>query len=226
MKRKAEPEHRCVRPSGAGPVSGPIDQIVFDLGGVVLRWRPDEVLRREVPSEVQRTVLRGAMFGHSDWLELDRGAIDEGEAARRFAARTGIDAARIRQLIEAARASLSVDEETLCLMRSLKALGVGIYCLSNLSPQTWDDLRHRFDFWSLFDGMVLSCHVGQVKPEPGIYLHLLQRFGLDPRRTVFFDDLEHNVQAARNQGIHAFVFDDAESARRLLQQRFGLTKPN
>ena len=45
-----------------------------------------------------------------------------------------------------------------------------------------------------------------MKPEPEIYQLLLNRYNLNPEETVFTDDLEANIEAAKKEGIHGIVF--------------------
>jgi HAD superfamily hydrolase (TIGR01509 family) len=50
------------------------------------------------------------------------------------------------------------------------------------------------------------------KPNPAIYLHALELLGVDdPSTAVFIDDAPGNVEGARKAGLHALLFEDAES---------------
>jgi putative hydrolase of the HAD superfamily len=59
-----------------------------------------------------------------------------------------------------------------------------------------------------------------VKPEPEVFLHLLEKFGLRAPESVFIDDLPANVESARQVGLHAICFRDAEQCRRELAAYF------
>jgi HAD superfamily hydrolase (TIGR01509 family) len=65
-----------------------------------------------------------------------------------------------------------------------------------------------------FDGEVVSCEEGVVKPMPEIYDILLCRYNLLPEETIFIDDREENVVAAQEKGITTFHFnrDDYEGS--------------
>jgi epoxide hydrolase-like predicted phosphatase len=58
----------------------------------------------------------------------------------------------------------------------------------------------------LFDDIVCSAEVGMAKPEPAIYTLAAERLGLEPSECVFVDDLDTNVEAARQVGMHAVLF--------------------
>ena len=81
------------------------------------------------------------------------------------------------------------------MIRDLKRAGYRLYVLSNMSREFIDFLR-RTEIYGCFDGEVVSCEEGVVKPEPRIYEILLDRFGLDPAETLFIDDRRSNLEAA------------------------------
>jgi len=81
--------------------------------------------------------------------------------------------------------------------------------------------RPRYPFLDWFDGIVISGEEKVAKPEPAIFRHLLDRYGLEPATTVFIDDSEANVRAAAAEGIVSLRFVDAATLREDLR-RFGL----
>jgi FMN phosphatase YigB (HAD superfamily) len=62
--------------------------VIFDLGGVVLRWSPDSILRDFSTHEATRSIVRQEIFKHPDWLDMDRGVLAEDKAIERFQKRT------------------------------------------------------------------------------------------------------------------------------------------
>jgi putative hydrolase of the HAD superfamily len=66
-----------------------IRNVVFDLGGVLVQWRPVEIAARFYADATLRAALVTQVFQHPDWIELDRGTLDETAAARAFAQRLG-----------------------------------------------------------------------------------------------------------------------------------------
>ena len=97
------------------------------------------------------------------------------------------------------------------LVGDLKAAGYRLYVLSNMSREFIAFLR-RFPVYRLFDGEVVSCEEGTVKPEPRIYEILLERYGLDPAETLFIDDRAANIAAAEGLGIAGYLFDHRNPA--------------
>jgi 2-haloacid dehalogenase len=78
-----------------------------------------------------------------------------------------------------------------------------------MEPDAFAVRRTRFGFMKWFDGYVISGLEGVAKPDPRIFELLLQRHGLEPASTVFVDDQERNVTAARALGITALRFTSA-----------------
>ena len=67
-------------------------------------------------------------------------------------------------------------------------------------------------FLKNMDGIIFSCEVKQIKPEPEIYKTVLGRYNLEPSETVFLDDRAENCEAARKLGIHAIQFKNFKQA--------------
>jgi epoxide hydrolase-like predicted phosphatase len=66
----------------------------------------------------------------------------------------------------------------------------------------------RFGFAAMTDLIVYSHEEGMNKPDRRIYERAWQRLGVQPEETIFLDDVEQNVLAARDCGVHATLFQD------------------
>jgi len=182
--------------------------IVFDLGGVVVAWRPEEIVARAFADPATRAIVNREIIGHPDWLELDRGTLTVDEAVDRAATRTGLTRVDVRSFIEGVPGALVADKEVVALVRRLHAAGHDLYCLSNMPTISMEHLERAYDFWHLFRGKVISSQVGHCKPERAIYEHLLRTYGLDPAGTIFIDDVQANVAAAAAFGMQTIRFEN------------------
>lgn len=191
----------------------PLQNVVFDAGGVLLRWDPPAVIARLHPDRETQALIRRQMFEHQDWLEFDRGTYDEEAAARHFSRLSGLAVDETRTLIRATREALEPIPGTIRLVDDLVAAGLNLYLLSNMPVSTFDYLRARFPFFGHFKDLVISGAILLVKPEPAIYKHLVEKTGIVPAESVFIDDLPRNIIAARECGLHAIQFHDPESCR-------------
>jgi putative hydrolase of the HAD superfamily len=191
--------------------------LVFDLGGVVVRWDPDAIIAGVFSEPALRAKVKAGVFEHPDWLELDRGTLGRDEAIARAAQRTGISPSEMKRLLHAVPPSLVVYTDTVDLLRRLKRKGYPLYCLSNMHFASIEYLEQKETFWDVFDGRVISCRLNLCKPEAGIYEHLLKTYALDAGETVFIDDVQKNLDAAAKLGIRPLRFESAAQCERDLR---------
>lgn len=184
--------------------------VIFDVGGVLLDWNPGRILEGYYADPGERAAMKELIFYHADWLELDRGVLSESMLLERIGERAGRSVPELANLFEVIRDSLQPKRDSVALLAGLAARGVPLYCLSNMPAGIFAYLRERFQFWTHFDGIVVSGLVKLVKPEAAIFEHLLSRYGLAAEDSVFSDDLPANVEAAKALGLHGVVFQSAE----------------
>lgn len=187
--------------------------IVFDLGGVVFDWRPEALVRRVFDDSEAQALIHKEIIGHADWIELDRGTLALDDAIVRGAARTGLPRESVARLFDAVPASLTPIEGTINLLHAASDAGQPLFVLSNMQHASADFLEAKHDIWKLFRGVVFSCRIKKVKPEPEIYEHLLTEHRLDPTETIFIDDMSENLEAAAAFGIRTLRFFDPAQCR-------------
>ncbi|MBX3621850.1 MAG: HAD family phosphatase [Rhizobacter sp.] len=186
--------------------------IVFDFGGVVFRWRPDELLRRTLPHRVvdeaaaQRLVADFFQNYQGDWGRFDRGTIEVPELAPLIAERLGFELGEVQAVIEAVPGELAAQADTVALLHRLHERGHKLYFLSNMPEPYAAHLEGTHEFFSRFTDGVFSSRVKLIKPEPEIFELATKRFGIEPSQTVFIDDVPKNVEIARAHGWHAIQF--------------------
>jgi len=198
-----------------------IDTVIFDFGGVLLRWKPEEIIREFYADEVLRDALRSAVFQHPDWIEMDRGTLSETVAAQRFAARMGRPPEEIRKLLEHVRNSLTPIDESFAIANTLARRGIRLYALSNMPASTFAYLRNRYDCWDVFKGIVISGEVGMIKPEPGIFNYITRHYGLVAARTVFVDDHLPNIESGSRLGFRTIQFSNPQQCAAAIDALLG-----
>ena len=70
--------------------------------------------------------------------------------------------------------------------------------------------RHHFE--EMCDLIIYTHEEGIAKPERRIFELTCERLGVQPTEVVFLDDVEANVIAAREFGIHAILFQETAQA--------------
>jgi len=196
--------------------------LVFDFGGVVFRWTPQEFMPRLLPQRAASAKDDAALtheFFQSftgDWGEFDRGTLGVDELVPRIAARTGLSAQEVRHVVESVPAELVAVPETVALLEHLHAAGHRLFYLSNMPAPYAAHLQAVNDFLPLFEAGVYSSHVGWIKPEPQIFDEAVRRFGVPPGELLFVDDMVHNVEAARRLGWQALHFQSPAQCAKTL----------
>lgn len=188
--------------------------VVFDVGGVIIDWNPRHLYRKLFTGDVAAMEWFLANVCTPEWNAMQDRGRTWAEAVTTLSARHPAHAALI-----AAYAS-RWDEMvagpvagTLDLIAELQGNGVPLYALTNFSPETFPGVRRRYPVFDTFAGIVVSGEIGMIKPEPAIYRHFLDRFGLDAAQCVFIDDQPANVAAAVAQGMRGEVFTSAAALR-------------
>ena len=95
----------------------------------------------------------------------------------------------------------------------LKQRGLLTAILSNMGDNVHANLKREFGWLSRFDVLVWSYQLGIAKPDAAIYRQLLKQLGTKPEETLFIDDREVNVEAARGLGMPAIQFSTVEQLR-------------
>ena len=182
--------------------------VVFDLGGVVFTWQPNQIINSVFEDRESREKVMSEIFAHPDWVELDRGTLDSGEAIERGYMRTGLSRSKLGELMRQIPRSLTPIMDTVGIVNSVKRSGNKVFALSNMHSASIERLEREYSFWDLFDGMVISCRIHLVKPEAEIYEYLLNKYGMIADETIFIDDTDINLNAASKFGIRPIKFED------------------
>ena len=198
-----------------------IDALIYDMGNVLVRWDPHALALAGSEDPADASILEKALFASPDWMKGDLGLWGPAEM---FAAARHRVPARLEPALE--KLCLQWPERLAPLpgaadfLARAKRRGLKGYLLSNASRRFPQALARRFPAFFLLGGWVISAHEGVVKPDLRIYLRLLERYRLDPRRCFFIDDVAANLEGARRAGIDGFLFrGDFSALERALLER-------
>ena len=190
-----------------------IRNVVFDVGGVMLRLRYQPFVRYLQEAGADLGDLPG-------WLttigleEHERGEIPGRELLARVAAttRTPLDPEDLnRRWLDMFERTDEMFELAAGLMARQR-----VYLLSNVGDLHWAHMDREYGIERVGHGAIASFRVGAIKPQPEIYRIAEQRLGLDPRATVFVDDLARNVAGARACGWTAIHHVNPATTREAL----------
>ena len=183
------------------------DTIVFDIGGVLLSFSPERIARELLPEDTRDRVF-SAMYGEDwQWGRFDLGADPNEVIAEEIAARAGGGPIREQILSVLDRFHLCMDPLPLTKeLEELKRQGKKMYLLTNYPQPSLSNAMRRFDFFRLFDGCVCSSEEKCVKPGEEIFRVLIDRYGIEPEKTLFIDDNAPNTAQAARLGFDTWTY--------------------
>lgn len=190
-----------------------IKNMVFDMGKVLLHYDSMRACRYFMEDEGERERVNTSVFVSPEWIMLDMGIISEEEALKRMQDRLADDHAK-----EMARLCLAHWHEHCMwekegmrdLVKELKEQGYGIYLCSNASVRMLTCYQEKIPAIEYFDGVLFSAEVKCLKPQKEMYEHLFRRFDLKPEECFFIDDLQANIDGARECGMDGYCFADGD----------------
>jgi len=199
-------------------MDSPIKAIIFDFGGVLLKWDPHKLYRRffDQPQQIDQFL---AEINFPYWnAEQDLG--------RPFAEGVSELSGQFPQYAHLIRAYYDHWEDSIVgpipgtveILRELKKAGYSLYGLSNWSAETYPRVQHQYDFFNLFDKIILSGDVKLIKPDPAIFNLTLQKIGCAANECLLIDDSEPNIIAAKKIGFATIHFRCSEQLRIDLHQ--------
>ena len=191
--------------------------VFFDLGGVCLTNGWDHAERR-----------RAAHHFALDRAELERrhedlvAAWERGEISRQaYLTRVLFHRSRPfsrRDVIRWMEAQSKSDPQVLALLTRLKASGR--YRLATINNESLELNRFRIERFRLrdtFTDFFSSCFLGILKPDARIFRIALHVTQCPARESLFIDDRETNVAAARTLGLYAIHFQNPKQLAHALQ---------
>lgn len=196
-----------------------IKNIVFDLGNVLISYQPESFhCSRGDSPDIVRLYLR-EIYESREWQMIDKGVMSAGEAARSISARTILTEEEINSVFDLREALLRQIADNTKLLPILKKAGKNLYYVSNFPADMFEILTSKYDFFSLFDGGVVSSFEKVLKPDLLIYRILIDRYHIRPGESLFIDDLPANIAGAGKAGfstLHLVKPEHLEPSLRLL----------
>lgn len=185
----------------------PIQAVLFDIGGVLLRTEDQEPRRKwERRLGLPARGLADAVFNCETARLASIGQATQQDVWRAVAERFRLDDAKLRDLQRDFWAGDRLDDQLLGYLAGLRPrYKTGV--LSN----AWPGLRALYAQWfgltdDLVDVMIYSGEVGMMKPDARIYHLALERLQVPAESVVFVDDCIENVAGAQAVGMRAVHF--------------------
>ena len=181
-----------------------IRNVVFDLGNVLLSFKPAEYLEQKNYPEILRRTILSDVFESREWKLIDDGAITVPEAIDAISSKSSLSRGEIAHIFDLRTELMFPLDQNIKLLPELKKEGFKLYFLSNFPLDIFETTRNGYYFFKYFDGGIISAEVKLSKPHPDIYKVFLEKYSLIPGECLFIDDLEANFISAESIGMYGF----------------------
>ncbi len=186
-----------------------VQNIIFDLGGVLLDIDPDRSIEAFKALGLADVIKPGGWgYKHEVFLKMEEGLLTDDEfrdGVRKLLPRGGTD-----HDIDTAWCAMLIDfpVDRIALLKELQA-DYQLYLFSNTNNihlQYFHHLFHQkfgYSITDLFEKDFYSHLIQKRKPSLESFQIVLSNAGLSPRETLFIDDSKDNVEGAEKAGMHA-----------------------
>jgi FMN phosphatase YigB (HAD superfamily) len=194
--------------------------LLFDLGGVVLHVDFERALETWAEhSRLPLERLRELFHFDAPYQSHETGRLEADAYFRHLAEllQLDCDTAAVRQGFNAVlEAEIA---ETLELVDAVRHR-VPCYAISNTNAVHVAEIERAFpQLLRRFERVFTSHEIGERKPHPRTFMHVLEAIGLPAAGVVLFDDLLPNVEAARALGLQAVLVRGPADVREALLAR-------
>jgi glucose-1-phosphatase len=201
-----------------------IQNIIFDLGGVLLNIDPKKTIDAFGKLGMEQLVGdKGLSYDHEIFYLMEQGKITSDEF------RQGVLELLPTQVsfqeIDDAWTAMLLDFPTIRveLIRNLRK-DFKIYLFSNTNAIHIEKFhsnfrnQHGFEVSTLFEKDFYSNEIGFRKPSTESYQEIIRLSGINPEESLFIDDSFLNVESAIASGLKGFWLEPGQKVEEILQE--------
>jgi HAD superfamily hydrolase (TIGR01509 family) len=188
-----------------------IRNIIFDLGNVLISFRPSVYLEKNNYPPAKREIILSDIFRSREWLLLDNGELSLGEAIDHITVRSSLTREEIAFFFDKRTEIMLPLDNNIKLLPELKKEGYRLYYLSNFPADIFDEVKRSYPFFEYFDGGIISADVRLTKPDLKIFSLLFHKYDLQAKECFFIDDIEENVNTAISTGMKGFFTEGSSN---------------
>lgn len=183
-----------------------IKNIIFDIGGIVTEETGAKAFTHLSKMEIK--VLDNIVFYDKRFNEVIKGNLSSKEYTEQLIKENSQYENEIKEMLNPKKQDIydKINQGVVDLLYKLKEK-YHIYFLSNMIDITYDYLERILND---FDGGVYSFIEHTKKPDEKIFLTLINRYNINAKETIYFDDKIRNIEVASKLGIKAIKFETIE----------------
>ena len=186
--------------------------LLFDIGTVLVDVATPDHIERFYLSHMPAGRFRDMRSDPQLLAEFQLGKISAGEFADAFVSKSKLKISSSDFLNEFESWTKRLYPGAADLLNSLRPR-YRLAALSNSNEVHWRRNNDVIGVAALFERAFSSHEIGLSKPDPKAYEYALSELGVPAGETIFFDDVEENVAAARDLGIDAHQVKGLEQLR-------------
>ena len=190
-----------------------IKNIIFDIGGVMFDDSTQNIsnILNEDASELCKKV-----YGKS-FIDCVLGNQEVSDYIETF--KNDIDYEKIKYILSKDNLHISYPlmKDNFNYISKLKEEGYNLYILSNIARESCEYVKSIMDIDNIFKGGIYSYQEKLLKPDKRIYELIINKYNLDKKETMFFDDKQKNVDAACEFGIKGVLSRKIEDIKNNLK---------
>ena len=192
-----------------------IKNIIFDFGGVLIDWNP-----RYFYKDVFTDIKEMEYFLSEVWSPQWNMKHDAGYSFSEITHELQELHPKYRNEIEMyqqnwqkmIKGEISENTELLNTLKSKYRL----FGLTNWSAEAFPVIYPKYEFFKVFEGIVVSGEERLVKPGKEIYQLLLNRYDLLENESLFIDDSLKNIETANELGFSTIHINGTQNLKELL----------
>ena len=180
--------------------------IIFDLDGVLVDSEP--IHRKAINLSLQE-ISEKFLIKESEFKGKYQGKGTK-EIFASLSKEKGLPQKELESLFESKEKILAEiinneyreDDRILEMLKKLKEEEYIIYCASNATSQTIENILSKKGILQFMDYFISAQDMGNPKPDPAVYKHCISREGLSPSQCLIIEDSPSGKRAAIDSGAH------------------------
>jgi len=197
---------------------------VFDLGNVILPFEHRQIaVKLHAVSRIRNHFTPDDLFRFL--FDRHRGFVNPYEEGR-ISSLDFFEKLRERYKLELAFEEFKdiwnnifeEDPEVNAIIAHLKNRGYPVFLLSNTNELHFSYIMERYPIVRSLDEWILSYEVGAKKPKQKIYDAVFEKTDIARDETLYIDDIEEYVEAAKTYGLQGTHFKSAKDLWELLKR--------